>query len=95
MPKLKGQIKRLSIGNWQIRIQTRGLDGKRKSKSFSGYESREKAQDALDTLIVEIAKAKKLPRIERRTFKQLFDDYLEFIKPDLREQTFNSYEGII
>lgn len=94
MPKQKGQINRLSKGNWQIRIQGTDENGKRKSKSLSGYTTRDDAEDALKELLGEIEKARKAPRIQRRTFKQLFDAYLEIIKPKIREQSYNLYETL-
>jgi integrase len=89
MPRPKGQITRIKNGVWQMRVQ-RIVDGKRKSVS-KRFKTREKAQEALDSLFDELA----APSPAYRTGKQLFDQFLLITKPDIKQQTFELYERII
>lgn len=93
--KKTGQIKRLKNGNWQIRVQWRNTNGARQSVSKSGYRTRDAAQTALDKVLAARRAAKRAPKREYKNFNDLFDAYLEIVKPTVREQTFFLYERLI
>jgi integrase len=88
MPKKIGQIIKIKNGVWRVRIQQR--NGTKKSISHT-CKSREKAEEKLAELIAQIKLAKSLPVSDVKTFDNLFDDYLEIMKPKLRQQTLELY----
>jgi integrase len=92
--KPTGQVKRIKNGNWQIRVQS-NVSGVRKSKSKNGFKSEKDAKDALKILLKEIEKVSVEPSPVKKTFEQLFDTYLAFIKSSISEQTYKLYERTI
>jgi len=91
--KRKGQITRIKNGKWQIRVQ-RKKNGVRKSISEI-HPTRAAAEKALSDLLAQIELAEKAPKVKKRTFNELFDEYLLTARPHVREQTHILYEKYV
>jgi integrase len=93
MARRTGQIKRIKNGKWQARVQWVNANGKRQSIA-KNCASRAEADAELEQILADLQKAFAAP-FAVKTFNELFDAYLEIIRPTVKEQTYYLYERII
>lgn len=92
---MRGQIIEKSKGVWLIRIQQRGIDGKRKSFSETFKGTKSEADKQLTKKLGELDNGT-LNANSKQTLSEYLDVWLETIaKPRLHQRTFGDYKDLM
>ncbi len=92
---MRGQIIEKSKGVWLIRIQQRGIDGKRKSFSETFKGTKSEADKQLTKKLGELDNGT-LNVNSKQTLSEFLDVWLETIaKPRLHQRTFGDYQNLM
>lgn len=82
--------------NWEYRFEMASIDGKRKQASKSGFATQKEAEKAGAAALAEYLDAGRLHTPSEISVADYLDEWLEqYVKPNLRRNTIDDYEGMI